>query len=391
MNILLSGGWGYGNLGDDAILYATLRLLSQRFPNATIKIFSYDAESTSKELKGKYEVYNSIHRCLFGDRAFKQLSVYKKSSDYRFRHPFIGRVINRLKRELNRFFTKEEPPIDLRKLVETEKLFEWADIFVMSGGGYLNNWRDSLVSRIEELRLAQKYKLKNYIIGQTLDDFEQGYIDRLKTLFSKVSGISVRDEMSKAVLLKMGINSILSPDLVLSRLTHLGLNVHRQNELVFIPAELPLSSRKHLIDIISEFVKKNNLKLRIAVTRLYNADIVHAEWCVKQFRNNNIDAQFRIPKSFMDIYRDIVGVQYVISRNLHGLILGYIGGANVQSLNNGWKFHGFMKQINREDSMIDIDNLSDAEISGIKGKIYDNKLAEELKHQVENNFYKMFD
>ena len=51
MKIILSGGWGYGNLGDDAILYSSIKLLRDKFPDSTIVVLSYNIPETESIIK----------------------------------------------------------------------------------------------------------------------------------------------------------------------------------------------------------------------------------------------------------------------------------------------------------------------------------------------------
>lgn len=325
MKILLSGGWGYGNLGDDAILHASLRLLKQTFPDAEIIIFSYDPTATIQELDGAYRVFKSVHRLLFGKSAFHQLSIYKKSTDLTKRYSWLGSGIRRIKDIFHKICPPRNLEVDYSHVGEIEPLFKDADMFIMSGGGYFNNWKESILSRMEELRLAQKYGLKNYIIGQTMDDFRPEYEGTLRRLLHGVTGISVRDERSQNVLSKLGISSKLTSDLVLAGLDE-QIPEKQSCDMVFIPAELPIKHREALMDAISDFIKEKSLRIKLVITRLYNGDIIHAKWCVNRLRRNGVDVQFHIPKNFGDVWNDIAGAKYIISRNLHGLILGYIGG-----------------------------------------------------------------
>lgn len=392
MKILLSGGWGYGNLGDDAILHASLRLLKQKFPDAELVIFSYDPNVTAQEIKWSYRVVKSAHRLLFGESAFHQLSIYKKSNDITKRYPWLGTLKRRVENIFHNIFPKRDLKVDYTRLSEIEPLFKDADIFIMSGGGYFNNWKESLLSRMEELRLAQKYRLKNYIIGQTLDAFHVEYHEALKTLFEGVTGISVRDERSQDMLSNLDITSKLTPDLALS-----GLDIpiigDQPCDIVFIPAELPIKGREVLLDALSDFVKCRSLRIRLVVTRLYNGDILHAKWCVNRMQQNGVHVQFSIPENFGDVWRDIAGAKYIISRNLHGLILGYISGGNILSLNSSWKFNGFLNQIGQKEAVINFENISKAEVYSTMCEFFDfnsnNNIRFELKTQVESSFSKL--
>ena len=45
--VVLSGGWGYGNLGDDAILVSALKLIRENLPEAAIRVITCDEHGTA--------------------------------------------------------------------------------------------------------------------------------------------------------------------------------------------------------------------------------------------------------------------------------------------------------------------------------------------------------
>lgn len=51
MKIVLSGGWGYGNLGDEAILRATVRILNKIYVNPQITVLSFNPNLSYETLK----------------------------------------------------------------------------------------------------------------------------------------------------------------------------------------------------------------------------------------------------------------------------------------------------------------------------------------------------
>lgn len=382
-NILISGGWGYGNLGDDAILLSTIKLTRSKFPNAKLHIFSYSPNETKDIiLDSNCELHSSVHRLLFGKSAFRFLHTYKKSVNMPYT---IKRISNRIKHYLPHHVIKP----DFKALKELEYLFAEADMFIMSGGGYFNNWRESLISRCTELQLAQRFNVTSFIIGQTLDDFQPIYRDQVKSLLSKCNGVSVRDTDSFNMLKKMGLVSTIAPDLVLA-----GIDVkpspHPKNEIVFIPAELPLHNTNSIIQGIADFAITNGLIIRIAITRLYNADVRCARKTLLTFRNQGVKADLDIPNNFNDVAKHIIGAKFVISRNLHGLILGYIGGANVISLHNAWKFKGFLNQINAADSLINIETDNITEIADKLNAAYNYNLSNEIRVELMNIVTKNF-
>lgn len=187
----------------------------------------------------------------------------------------------------------------------------------------------------------------------------------------------------------MGIASTIAPDLALA-----GIDVkpspHPENEIVFIPAELPIHNTNSIIQGIADFAITNGLIIRIAITRLYNADVRCARKTLRAFRNQGVKAVLEIPNNFNDVAKHIIGAKFVISRNLHGLILGYIGGANVLSLHNGWKFIGFLNQINAADSMINIENDNITEIANKLNAAYTYNLSNEIRVELMNIVTKNF-
>lgn len=380
-NILISGGWGYGNLGDDAILNATIKLTRAKYPNAKLNVCTYSIPQ-EKIIYNNCEFHFSTHRLLFGESAFKFLHTYKKS-------PFPPYLFERIANRLKHYLPKSDIKPNYPALNSIEPLFKDADMFIMSGGGYFNNWRESFLSRCSELQLAHRYQVPSFIIGQTLDDFLPNYKEKVKPLLKQCRAISVRDEDSKRILGNMDITSSVAPDLVLG-----GIDVkpspHPKNEIVFIPAELPLHNTNSIIQGIADFAITNGLIIRIAITRLYNADVRCARKTLLTFRNQGVKADLDIPNNFNDVAKHIIGAKFVISRNLHGLILGYIGGANVISLHNAWKFKGFLNQINAADSLINIETDNITEIADKLNAAYNYNLSNEIRVELMNIVTKNF-
>lgn len=388
MRILISGGWGYGNLGDDAILHATLRLLVKRFPDSEIRILSYDVAATGSELDNRYGIYPSAHRLLFGESAFRQLSIYGKTPYFYHRYPFWGRVRNRIQHELCKIRPTKQLCPDMTRLDMIDNLFAESDMYIMSGGGYFNNWRESFISKVEEIKLALRHGCNTYIVGQTLDDFNPEYKSILANLLRQVTNVSVRDSKSGDMLQSIGIENSVAPDLVLSGLDR---NIPEcTNDLVIIPAELPVGGRDHFAEVLAGFIKENDLTVRIAMTRLYNADVRDALWLQRKLRRHGISSLFRIPTDFNDIWNDIAGARFIFSRNLHGLILGYLGGGKLLSLNDSWKFQGFMNQIGHSEAICNIGTADKSQMYSVMSQKPEPEVHVQLKQHVEDNFHALF-
>ncbi|MDR1544256.1 MAG: polysaccharide pyruvyl transferase family protein [Prevotellaceae bacterium] len=356
--ILLSGGWGYGNLGDDAILIASISLIREQFPNAEIIVFSYDTDYT-KSIIPDFEVKLSVHREIYGKIAFKQLNTYKKVFNIYLLPNILRRIYFKLfgRGFLDNDTNCEQAFSETQQKIskQCESLFERADIFIMSGGGYFNNWVESFISRCHELRLAKKYNVPAYIMGQTLDKFSSDKIPLAQKMLSSVSGIYLRDSQSFSFLQSMGINSFVGPDLALGFPTY-GKALDKN--IVFIPAEVPKTSKIILLRSVSDIAKKYSLAVKVCITRLYCADIIDACYFAKNLKKLGVKVIFKIPLDYNDMISDITNSQYLISSNLHGLILGYISGSKILCLNKGWKFEAFMHQCNRDAFLLPLQDVS---------------------------------
>ena len=391
MNILLSGGWGYGNLGDDAILIVSLSLITKRFPSASIILLSYDPDRTPPlDNKNVIKVVPSAHRVLFNKSAFKQLGTYDEVKDIHLY--LVRRIIDKIQRTFDNVYIQREI-IDVEKWNELENYFRVADLFIMSGGGYFNNWQESFQARCTELELAAQYNVPSYIVGQSLDSFKDFFKPRLRLVLSTCKKISVRDEVAVKVLKELHIDCIYSPDLVLS---HQEKRTVLQNEIVFIPATLNPLNRVEVAKGITEISKKYNLKINLIITRLYIGDINEAQWFYTFFRNNNVVVSMNIPNNINDVIKNISNKRYILSRNLHGLILGLVyGGEKLLCLNNQPKFISFMKQIGQSEYIVDLNTISSSELVEIFGRLVFNEsslceIKKELANDVSNSFNNLF-
>lgn len=365
MNILLSGGWGYGNIGDDAILVASLSLLHQQFPNAPITITSYNPEYTRKVVGDKYEILPSVHRQIFGERVFKFLRVngYVWNTE---RMPYIcQRLYNYVTHKI-KDASKKDIQINSSELdwAELQRPFMNANMFIMSGGGYFNNWPDSMMSRIIELELAEKNQVKSYICGQTIGPFaisheqEERLVDALKT----ASGICVRDAASQWDLRNWNIHAQLAPDLALSQNPMLG--EEKEQRIAIVPAELPRQIRNTFIKGMGDIILRKKLQASVIVTRLYIADIECAKQICRSLQQLCGKERIRlvIPEVYTDIEKELMHSRYVVSRNLHGLILAWRSGAKCLCLNNERKFITFMQQAGHPENVLDIQNMTAASL-----------------------------
>lgn len=189
----LTGGWGYGNKGDNAILEGMRQSLSSRFPDDSLTVTSY-SQAEMREQHG-IESIKSVHRLLWKRAPLGLL---------RWIGIFVWRATD-LKVLL------------VPSLRKHQSLMRQARAVIMGGGGYFNDaWPDMLRSRYVEIDLARSVGTPVVIYGQTLGPFSKATIDRsLGRYLGYVTKIAFRDAQSLKVLEAAGVpenKRVLSAD-----------------------------------------------------------------------------------------------------------------------------------------------------------------------------------
>jgi polysaccharide pyruvyl transferase CsaB len=185
--ILISGWYGFGNLGDEAILYAICNKLNSEIPNADISVLSFNPD------------YNI---------SFQQVKAY-----YHFPYG-IKRWIKAL---LKASFLKT-----LYQFIKTLNQFIRCDVFILGGGGFLSGWQpEGPWFWLKQALLAKFLGKKVMIYGIGAGPFI-GSLGKWLTssiINNCVDIVTVRDEMSKSYLISAGVlknHVIVSADPALS-------------------------------------------------------------------------------------------------------------------------------------------------------------------------------
>ena len=182
--IYLSGGWGYGNRGDNAILMATLNSFRENIPNADVELSSY-SQSELEESQGLIS-RPSMHKVISSGSLLRQW-------------------YNRARYQLWVRSPRRFPlPADLQREFEQIKR---SDILVLAGGGYFNdNWTSMELAQYALIRMAHRAGTPVVIYGQTLGPFSDSTISgRLKDHLKLVNKIVCRDLPSVSNAKKAGV------------------------------------------------------------------------------------------------------------------------------------------------------------------------------------------
>ena len=372
--IILSGGWGYGNLGDDALLEASVSMIRKRFPDHPVVVLSYDVLS-SKEIvpeSASLSYSPSLHKVLFADKADDSVAAA---------YSFIGRLKILISETKSRHMAQSRS----RKLTKavlaspqgfaeevSSKVSPFTDLcqdaflYVMSGGGYLNSWGEMLVSKYVEMHVAKQYGLKCIMVGQTIGPWQSKESDSLgKLICSMADGAFFRDTDSIADFRRWGLkckgNAV--PDLAL--LNKVTPN-RKLRKVAFIPFGLHTTL---VIDNIATNLMKisqaNGYDIVITASQLWKGSI---QMCTDYFirlKKLHANVQLAIPCDVNELQDILTESAMCISGNLHGLILAYRASTPIISINDGRKFKSFMKLIGQEQALIpsreaDKDNIFNA-------------------------------
>lgn len=364
--IILSGGWGYGNLGDDAILWASYSLIKQKYPNSNITILSYNIKESCNVIPEGSDVdyQESLHVSMFG---FKPHTL-------KLGEGFISELTKPIKTAYNRHVYKRIQDSLLRRKVlknpdtfaskyntqfdNFHKLCKTADIYVMSGGGYLSNWAEMVISKYYEVDIAKKHDLDIYIIGQTIGPYKYKTARLLaQRILQNVDCSFFRDAESIRDAKQLGAKCLghVIPDLVLST----ERTAAKKDYIVFIPFLSDLTKNKEkIVQNIAAVSEKHKCSVCITVSQLWPYGMQIGLSIYLELLARNIDARFVVPHDFHELSDILASAQMTFSQNLHGLILSYCAHTPVASLNSRRKFISFMEAIGHPDNLLAPNKLS---------------------------------
>lgn len=368
MNIILSGGWGYGNLGDDAILIATLKLLKQKYPTSHITILTYNIEETKAivsqfsdiSIKPSIHVITDPPSMIDLSYNFGIKKIYKpfinKKEHYQKEHKskkLIQKILH------SPLAALEEHKEELTKYSE---LCKNSNLYIMGGGGYINDWNYSIATKYLEVFIAKRYNLKCYAIGQTIGPFHKSYTKALaQKLFSNIDFMFFRDIESIKDIKDMGLTCIdeVIPDLALFE----SYTTIKKKQITLIPFLPDIESNIERIgENLKNIVRESGCEIVITVSQLWESQCQIALSVFFYLQKLNLNPQLLIPRNVYELQEIIAQSQYVISQNLHGLILAYRSNCTVISLNSRRKFKSFMATIGAPNRIIEPEQIKGNEL-----------------------------
>lgn len=367
--IFLTGGWGYGNRGDNAILAGTLSALSSLKQPVELHITSFSTE----ELKVKHNLdsQKSVHALLSFRRPWNwprwlAVLIWRKT----------GVMLSGALR---------------RQLLEMQS----SDLIVFGGGGYFNDtWKDAFPSRIVELEMARE-SLKPYVIlGQTIGPFsDYSAKEILPSVLKPCSMVAYRDRQSIEVLNLAGLSSnqvaytadmahLIPPEEAQERggKTTVGLMLQGFRKYESRSGLLPMGCIQSADDYLTSLVS--------FIQRIHQQRDVHfvlissTSWDEKfmrrvQFRMSEMNISFETTElessPVQEFIRACQSVDIMISTNMHPIILASLAHIPTIAISYHFKLDDYMERIGRQEYCHRIDDFNPEEISDQAFQLIDTK------------------
>lgn len=394
MKFLLSGAWGYGNIGDDAILEATLPLIKKVDPQADITCVTYDIKYTSEAgLDIEKPFVPSMHRVLSGTEGFWFMTTKDHAVNCHEWPRIPQRVFQRFLKPFCQAMSESLDKCKTRGGYERlEQLFKEADVFLMSGGGYFNTWPEQFNARIKELELAHKYNCRVVLFGQSIGPFTEDQKSMLKKVLLPSDVFCVRDPESIAEINSLGFESSLAPDLAMGPSHKVDIE---KGLLTVCPAEIRPEQEQVLAEQIIKLVEKYGYRVRLILTRWIDPDVASMHRIDKILRNSGIsNVEMLYPKTYPEMIAAIEGSEWMLSRGLHAMILAWRAGTRVFALTKSRKVDGFLLAVNSPENQCpetDWSKLSD--VFNEKANLpfeWDEVLHYQVTQKIEDEFIKAF-
>lgn len=365
--VYLTGGWGYGNLGDDAILKAMLASIRDALPGCAIVLTSFDPAETRHH--HGVDAIASVHRAL-------------RVRSLRFLPRFV-RVL--LWWPLRRVAgARWILPASVRCHYDRMRA---SSVVVLGGGGYFNDrWITALPSRLTEVVLAAAARRPVVLYGQTVGPFTAWFARRwLGRILAQVTFVTYRDVQSRRTLERYAFDParaehtadeavLLSADRPAAgrpgRATPtIGVMVQKFRPYEGVDGTAPpgriASSERYLDEIAAGLADAaEGLGARLAFIPSTRWDRgVCEEACARVRARSGVEARLFDPRHVDDFIRACQGVDLMVSTNMHPLILAACAYRPVVGLSYFYKLDDFMRSLGLERFVLRIDDWVAGDLS----------------------------
>lgn len=372
MKIIISGGWGYGNLGDDAILDSTIQQLQTQFPGCQCVVLTYDLVDSSIHAAEGVSLRVGAHALTDGGGC----ELFRPSMVQDYSTPRKAWVkVKFALTETAAWFKHASSASTLRELAAE---LATADLFVMSGGGYFNEkWMNKTRAQLLELQMAAQAGVPTVILGPTIGRFEGPIRQEIESSFRQARLITVRDAFSFAEATQWSERVSVVPDIALSNWLPKPAAANGLG-IVFTSNHADFSGR--VAQSVRRFIERHgeNWPVKLFVTRRWKYDLRAAITLQEELQSLGVACDLMMPSNFRNLEKGLAACRMVISENLHGLILAARNLVPVVAVNdypegspNYKKFIAFLAQSNSQDlyfnAKSDVESIASTLLSLARG------------------------
>lgn len=390
MKVIVSGGWSYGNIGDEAIAASTIYLINKYFHNEEIVYTAFDVKSF-RDNHG-IDSIESVHAVLGNISA---LSTH------------LNDIIE--------FPTKYG-------LSNFTSLLDSDSIFVMSGGGYFHEqWSSQFFARIAEIEIAKRCGAKVIVIGQSIGPVIS-YKGReiLRTALNKVDYLAVRDKSSLQLLESLHLIKEVKyiPDLAIiisdivkkenslkkkrsisimpaSYTSYVGMLSRKKNPLVekIIKRMSPNSHRymKMWKAYLEYVIRETDYDINIVLSTIWKWDFNFASKLIIGLDPERV--RLKVCSNYCDLCDELSKGILTISTKMHPLIISTSYGIPTIGISYNYKIDDFLYSIDNSNNCFCIDHVNAPSIVGATNDLLAKNNAvkcEELKKIVYDTFDLLF-
>lgn len=402
MKILIIGGFGYGNLGDEAILSTLINKLRERGFN-NIRLLSHNhIESQSQHGCEAYPSFDELASC----------SLFSSNRPFNFPFVLIYTLLLVILFKLK--FLKKSNLLIIKIL----RSIQDSDWIVSCGGGFFNDGWSNFYPILLEHILCTKLNGKLIITSQSIGGFKNPFLKPfIRYVLKSAKYISVRDETSIYHIKKLGVKR---NDVVLTRdesldfmpsekplqyvrykrnTTLIGLTLQGHRPYMTKEGEICKNSREeyfsNLVTAFTSINRNNSISLVIMPSTNFRKDLPSAYEFASLLEKEKLSVDIIKPINPSHLYNLIGQMELCISSNFHPVIFASVQKIPFLAISYSTKIDDFIKALKLEECLLRIDQVIPNillekiskllnERSGFIEKIEKN--LPKLKELVSNNF-----
>ena len=350
-NVLITGYYGLGNIGDEAILAGMITSLGKYIEDLHISVITNNPEET---------------RTLHNVKTVQQ--SFKKGTPHFVRSAIFEGEFAAVRREIKN-----------------------CDIFILGGGSLLQDLRIYYLPVLLSLvRLAQRYGKKTVVYGIGAGPIDTYFGRKLcRTVLNKTDLVTVRDSMSKEVLEKCGVRDVVRtadpafgieiPDSAVLGTYLASLNINNGDRYIATTAynwlhDSDLSRnaveeaqdlrnrRESLAGLFDSIIGERNQKMLFVPT----VKVDHEGYMIiRDLMSTSGKAKvLEYNPHFNAVFAALSGADILAGMRLHSLILATMVGVPIVPISYCGKVKSYLELAGLEDLYLDIEGLGTETFAG---------------------------